>query len=456
MFDFFDDLPPVNTSGGPRQPIPMPSVSPYMQASAPQPGMPMMRGPSADPSLPAMNAPRRPSLLERLFPTPAAFEGLMSKEELSNARRQGLLRFGSGMLADSGWYPKYGGPTLGQSIGKSFEGAQDAYNGAIDRTYSTTQAGMGMRAQQQKQALRDQIAKQFPAAPGETREQTMRRMESISAALIQGGDTEAASKIAEVLKAMHAGGNGEYQATQLGDQVTTFDPKRGYFDASKGLPPSDPRAWSFSVARHKLPEQIAEDNANRELRKLSLEDARAGRQDNMAQRDRTAFDSRVKPLRERAQSLNQAIRTLTDGQGNPYLTTSSIANFIQAADQKAQIRWQLLNYFKNNINSSITGWAEIKANLLTKGYYPKEVYVKLINHLQNLKAMTRDEYDRARNFELKRNPRLDKWLSDSDVWYKDALDSTPSDSEGSSAQPTNFFASPPPAGNPSSFARPPR
>lgn len=201
MFGYFDEgdprarrMQPVNVTGrGAPMDLPQPSMLPGTMP------MPTMSGPSAMP-MPAIRSPRRRSLMERLFPTPTAFEGLLSEDDLAGARRSALLRFGSGMLADAGWHPKYGGPTLGQSLGKSMQGAQEGFNSDVDRSFATQQAGAQARASQQHQALREQIARQYPQAPGETSDQTIQRLEKIFAALIAGGDTEAAGKIGEVLK----------------------------------------------------------------------------------------------------------------------------------------------------------------------------------------------------------------------------------------------------------------
>lgn len=46
--------------------------------------------------------PRTPSLLERLFPTPAEYSGLLSPEAVSSARKNQLLQLGIGLLANSG------------------------------------------------------------------------------------------------------------------------------------------------------------------------------------------------------------------------------------------------------------------------------------------------------------------------------------------------------------------
>jgi hypothetical protein len=119
----------------------------------------------------------------------------------------------------------------------------------------------------------------------------------------------------------------------------------------------------------------------------------------------------------------QAQQTIGDAQNNPdpqqrrVLYSSAIANFVQAADQKAQLRYQLLQYFKKNVDPSVGGqWNTLKARL-TKGELPQYVSQGMLTHLQNLLQMSRSEYEKHRTGEIGRHPELENWLPDPDEFF---------------------------------------
>lgn len=74
----------------------------------------LLRG-GAPQMVPPVDAPRNPSLLERLFPASNEYAGLLSPEAIQGARKQQLLQLGIGLLANSG--PRVRG-TPGSSFGE--------------------------------------------------------------------------------------------------------------------------------------------------------------------------------------------------------------------------------------------------------------------------------------------------------------------------------------------------
>lgn len=212
------------------------------------------------------------------------------------------------------------------------------------------------------------------------------------------------------------GGGSNAQAIQTGDTVTTFVPGKGFWD-------SESKSWVPSIER-KMPADVAE----MKRLELQLQRERIGamqdyRTSVSAQRMTRSFVTNTKKIRERGMFINQAIQTIGDAQNNPdpnarkVLTTSAIANFIQAADQNAQLRIQLLNYFKDNVDPSIAGrWNVLKTRLI-EGTLPKYVTSGLLQHLNNLLVMSRSEYERQRSGEIKRHPELGNWLPESDEYF---------------------------------------
>lgn len=136
-----------------------------------------------------------------------------------------------------------------------------------------------------------------------------------------------------------------------------------------------------------------------------------------------AFGSSVKPMQDRANVIEQAMTTISDAANNPdpaarrTLYSSAIANFVQAADQKAQLRYQMLNYFKNNVDPSIGGrWETLKDRLL-KGELPQYSMQGMLAHLGNLKQLVGSEIDAKRNDLVKRHPELDGELPATDSFF---------------------------------------
>lgn len=82
----------------------------------------------------------------RLMPSPAG--GLLSEEDIHNARRQGLLGLGASLLSNSG----QSGNTLA-NIGSALQAGQGTYQGAVDQTMNRQGAQQQMQLGQQKLQL---------------------------------------------------------------------------------------------------------------------------------------------------------------------------------------------------------------------------------------------------------------------------------------------------------------
>lgn len=136
-----------------------------------------------------------------------------------------------------------------------------------------------------------------------------------------------------------------------------------------------------------------------------------------------AFSGEVKPLADRAAVIEQAILTMEDAAHNPNpavrrsLYSSAIANFVQAADQKAQLRYQMLQFFKNNVDPSIGGRWDILKDRLLKGELPQYSMDAMLQHLGNLKQLVGNEIETKRADLVRRHPSLDSELPYTESYF---------------------------------------
>lgn len=206
----------------------------------------------------------------------------------------------------------------------------------------------------------------------------------------------------------------EGQAVQTGRGVTTFIPGKGFYDPTAnggqgGYVPYVERGMNLD---------------EKALKELQLQEARerldatvAYRQEMQGRVLTQQFNQRTKDLRGRGAMLQQAALTLQQAGDNKLLTSSAIANFIQGADQKAQLRYQMLQYFKKNVDPSFTGSLTNAASLLLTGKYPDSVYQGLRAHIESLLQQSRKEFDAQRAAEVKRHPDLAGWLPEADEFF---------------------------------------
>ncbi len=229
----------------------------------------------------AMPAPggliKGPGLLEqmqsRMMPSPQS-GGLLSEDDIKNARSQGLLGLGASLLANSG--PRTAGERVGlmQSVGQGIQGGQQAYQGALQGA-----AGQKMQEQQyqagQQQYQTGQIQQQLGGAELADRARALQQAQQLSGgrkAIVErfpmpremGGmkewieqtyphfaainDEESMSRMSEMYKSQ---GNTAARAPQeidLGNRVIIRDPTTGQVmsEYSKGAAPGqggrrDPR-----------------------------------------------------------------------------------------------------------------------------------------------------------------------------------------------------------------------
>jgi hypothetical protein len=128
------------------------------------------------------------------------------------------------------------------------------------------------------------------------------------------------------------------------------------------------------------------------------------------------FNTQIKPLREFSRALDRSLLTLRDATYSKdpatrrTLYSSAIANFVQAADPNVQLRYQMLMYFKSNVDSSLPGKWEVFKEKVLRGELPEKTMKAMLDHLENVRELTRTEFNAQRKGLVDRHVELDDEL----------------------------------------------
>jgi hypothetical protein len=217
-------------------------------------------GPLAPPKGP-VKAGLLDQILGRIMPS-ANTGGLLNEDDIKNARQQGLLGLGASLLANSG--PKTAAERVGlmQSVGQGIQGAQGAYQGALQGA-----AGQRMAEQQFKTGdLQQQIAGADlagkTAALQKAQQLATARQQIVQAnpmpkdvngmaqwidatlpSFVQIGDEETVARLSEIRKSIGDSKNAQTpQEIRLGDKVLLRDQRTGATvgEYAMGPTPRDP------------------------------------------------------------------------------------------------------------------------------------------------------------------------------------------------------------------------
>lgn len=361
-------------------------------------------------------------LLERLLPTPEGTDGLLSDSDMKSARNQGLLGLGASLLESSG--PSTQPQGLGAALGKALTAGRGGFDSAVGNNLKMIsnrqelQGGqMKLDTAKQGQAARQAVFSKFPPPKDGSDPAAMSAwLNQVIPALVAGGATADAEQLATVKKAIE---KNQYQQTQAGNMATVFDPQTGKFwDPAANSGKGD---WVKSVERGLPADQI-------ELKKAQLAAQQARTEATMTLAEargnrvlHSGFMARNKAVADRAAILNQSLITLHDAEHDPALYSSAIVNFIQAADQKAQVRIEMLKFFKANVDPSIGGKWEVLKSRILEGKLPGYASGSMIRHLEKLKKLSQEEWTRRRAGEIKRHPDLEGYIPPADELYESDL-----------------------------------
>lgn len=128
-----------------------------------------------------------------VFAEPKGLDGLLSPEDLADARKQGLLDLGMSLLGDQS-------PSFGEALAHGVQAGQAGFRGNLNDKIQNSVYAQGVQQQKSLLDARARIAKEFQAPPGETFQQAQERLMKMYTAYVNAGDTEMAGKLSEVVK----------------------------------------------------------------------------------------------------------------------------------------------------------------------------------------------------------------------------------------------------------------
>lgn len=339
-----------------------------------------------------------PSLLGSLVAQHgAAPTSLVSSDMLKRLEKHSLLAAGLGLMAAS---HTRGANRWGSGLLAALKTGQDTYSGGLEDAEKQALLSRKTNEEDKISSLDAAITAKYPVAEGETPPQKVQRLTNMAVDYAQGGDHKTAQNLIATANALRLSSSSSASPFQYMQNNGTI------YKIEKATGTVTP------VAENELPQ------ARLELRKQSLGLQEQG----LFQRQGNQFTIRNKDLYERAVLLNQALLTVQDAKnGNPALYTSVIANFVQAADQKAQLRIQLLNYFKDHVDPSFSGTLQVMAERIRSGRYPMRILNALQKHMENLKELANKEWDTRRRGEIRRHPAVAEWIAPGEELFAEEI-----------------------------------
>lgn len=377
--------------------------------------------------LPPMAAPQGPSMFDRIkghlggllhsastigVPGDATeYNGLLSSDEIK-AAKPGMLRSLAGIIT--------GGALPDQQ-----------YESSLNHAVQLKQMASSIAEHQRVMDFRKRVAQEPPLEPDAPIEKIRARIASLYERAAAAGDTEMmkdyGARLTGIFAQPHpdltkvvtpgatlAGPHGEALLSVPGvpkdtanDYTQYVKPDGNYDVLPKNVTP--PKGWKpLSMNKTEVTVQGAADRAAVTRTDKGVKD----------------YITQIKPLRDRAASIDQSLMTLnsaahaTNPDDRRVLYKSGMANFVQAADQKAQLRVQMLQYF-DQIDPSLKGsWESLKGKLLS-GERPAYQLQGMINHLQNLKGLVQGEIEAQRSGLVSRRPELDDALPKTEEYFPD-------------------------------------
>lgn len=346
-------------------------------------------------------------------------EGLVSPDLLRRIGNHSLFNAGIGMIGASA----RPGSRFGETLAKGLGVGQDTYASQLQEAEKQSLLGRKTAEDDRLTTLRADLAAKFAPVDGETPVQKVGRLTDAAAAYAQGNDPETAAKLAQVANALRLQVNSTLKPRyfQQNGKVTRVDPDGTITDIIDD---------GSLAAKQEI------QKANLALREQSV--GQAGQR--IGLRKLQNFYSRNRKITDWGHALNQAIATISDARGTPLLTSSTIANFVQAADQNARLQIQMLHYM-SNIDHSITGWLDVKRSLLTTGKYPPRVYKGLLDHLKKLQTIAANEYNKQLEAESRHDPEAFKSALTADEMFGEVPTdaATPAPDDASSGNPLDTF-----------------
>lgn len=341
---------------------------------------------------------------------PAGYGNLLTPQEMQQDK-PGIVEslLGGGIFA-----PLLGRAMYERNLGRNVDMNQLA--GQIQATNAARMENARILASRQK------MGQLFPQDPNAPLAQQKSQLVGMYNFAVSNGDTEMASKIGARMNDMFKEQQPKF--TMVAPGATALDQNGNPVFTSPTKPSTTGSQWfklTDGTYHAYTPDQAPPKGAvpvQTERTNISLQGANDRADQARMVTWTKQFDTNIKPLADRAAILDQAEATLNQAAHDPNpatrrtLYTSAIANFVQAADQKSQLRYQLLKYYEDNVDPSIKGRWDLLKDRLLKGQLPQYTMDAMLQHVTRLKGIISAEIQAQRDGMVKRHPSLDGQLRD--------------------------------------------
>jgi hypothetical protein len=371
-----------------------------VNAQAPTPPMPQ-QGPSA-----------LQGILDKLFHVPSAYQGLLSPEDIRQARAHTLMQLGAGMMGAGlkpGQHATFGGQlaNLLGSIGPS-------WNQNVEGALQQQGQGIGLGNVLMQQEARAAVSQMYPTI-SEDPDEAQKQYLTMAQAAARAGLPEAKEYIAMANSIRD-------RSSQGGDRVAPPEWNAAY-DKAHPEPPAhtqDHVDWAYNKARQAVNDGYV--TSGSQFRTMADAERLAGQfKITSGQRDvalgqgatriedaqTKEFEGRpdVKPIIAQLPAINMTQAVLDEAKkGNKAAYESVIGNFAQTVDQKAQLRTQMFEIM-SRLDPSMQGRFRIAWTRLMDGTWAPQDLQNVQGVLAAVKAKRMADYTKAYADYAKSHPK---------------------------------------------------
>ena len=352
---------------------------------------------------------------------PSGLTGLLSPDDIQAARKNAMTHLGLSLLANSEGAPGKPAPNVASAIGQAGLGAQEQYGQNVQGAVAGQQQALQANWAKHLMALRQQVAQQFPQAPGETPQQQLMRIEQMAAAYAQGGDTETSAKLTQLAESIRKMA-GTPELTTNGQRRLLVNPITGEQTdlGPMGLTPND-------VLTDQRARQAHKDSLR--LQDLEFQALQGYRGIQTGESLSKNFDKTVAAEAKTADTMRTVQANLDAARaGDPVASKNLLISLNALADPRAQIRQGVINLMLNP-NQSIQMKLSQAYSLAAQGKLPPQLLDQIAALVQQHAQAARSSYDRKYQAMTKRYPQAaDQFRTSDEVFGPPAGAEDPADS----------------------------
>ena len=352
---------------------------------------------------------------------PSGLTGLLSPDDIQAAKKNAMTHLGLSLLANSEGAPGKPAPNVASAIGQAGLGAQEQYGQNVQGAVAGQQQALQANWAKHLMALRQQVAQQFPQAPGETPQQQLMRIEQMAAAYAQGGDTETSAKLTQLAESIRKMA-GTPELSNNGQRRLLVNPITGEQKdlGPMGLTPND--ILTDQRARQAHQDAIKQ----QELEFQALQGYRGIQTGESLSKN---FDKTVAAEAKTADTMRTVQANLDAARaGDPVASKNLLISLNALADPRAQIRQGVINLMLNP-NQSIQMKLSQAYSLAAQGKLPPQLLDQIAALVQQHAQAARSSYDRKYQAMTKRYPQAaDQFRTSDEVFGPPAGAEDPADS----------------------------